>query len=645
MTRACSLCSSLNSPESLFCAACGAALEAAPSEDSGAPLLADGFAPLPAGTLVRDGTLALVQVLGQGGFGITYLAREFSSGRSVAVKELFPFGCVRQNGNVTTSTLLDADAWQAAREGFRREAALLTGHAHPNVVQVLDVWDERGTTFLAMEYLDGQTLAQVLEAKGTIGVRRVRAMIEQVGGALGLLHQAGMLHRDIKPENIMLCRPESAVAPSISPAAAPSTSSTASTDRWVLLDFGAARAFAAGRSVSLTQIVTPGYAPLEQYASRARGGPPSDIYALAATAYHALTGVAPPAATERASQDDLIPPQALNPNVPQPLSQAIVRALSLRVDGRPLTVEAWLRELDGVPVAPTEPIKSPFAPPIPPPPASLPVPLQPKAPLQPPASISERLFQDRFGGAMETFERDASLQPASSSTFAPGIGPGTMEMLWRLEQPEKDASTSARATGAASAMPPLLDVRHWLSEPSYRVSVSSRRIVWPKKCACCCGGMVLPLDVSIPMIWWQLPYCTACREHAERGEWISDGGDLVAALCLALGVSLLLRGVIWPGLALCGLALAIRIVTGVLSSWLRAARRAAHGSSCCSYVPAGRFRKKEGDTYVWEFRSRAFAEEFWALNGGEVALPASAANTPVARSTAANPAGRQRISN
>ena len=325
--------------------------------------------------------------------------------------------------------------------------------------------------------------------------------------------------------------------------------------------------------------------------------------------------------------------------MPQPLSQAIVRALSLRVDGRPPTVEAWLRELDGVPVAPIEPIKSPFAPPIPPPPAS------PSPPLQPAAPISERAFQDRFGGAMEIFERGASTRSAGSSTYTPRLDPSTLELLWQSGQPGKSAGISTQAAGAASAIPPLLDVRHWLSEPSYRVTVSSRRIVWPKKCACCGGGMVLPLDVRTPTIWWQLPYCAACREHAERGESISDGGGVAAALFLALGVSLLLLEGIRPGLALCGLALVIRFVTGVLPSWLWAARRAAQGSSCCSYVPAGRFRKKEGDTYVWEFRSREFAEEFWALNGGEVALPASTASTSVARSSAANPAGRQRISN
>lgn len=643
MTRACSLCSSPNPPQALFCAACGASLEGASPQD--APLLADGFAPLPAGTLIRDETLVLVQVLGQGGFGITYLAREFSSGRSVAVKELFPFGCVRQNGSVVPTSLLDPGAWQAAREGFRREGALLTGHTHPNVVQVLDVWNERGTTFLAMEFLDGQTLAQVLEAKGTLGVRRVRAMIEQVGGALGLLHQAGMLHRDIKPENIMLCRTDRPVAPSTSPGA---NVLTGASDRWVLLDFGAARAFAAGRSVSLTQIVTPGYAPLEQYASRARGGPPSDIYALAATSYHALTGVAPPAATERASHDELIAPEALNPNIPRALSQALVRALSLRIDGRPPTVEAWLRELDGVPLAAPEPLKSPFAAPIPAPP---PAPLKARAP--------EPSFEDRFGGAMEVFESRAQAGPSTTltSSVLSALSSDMRSPRFQALSPQLDASLSAsglvEAPGGAQAeqareepkvqaMLHPLDFSRILSEPSYRVTVTARRIVWPKKCACCGGGMVLPLDVKTPTIWWQLPYCAACREHAERGESITVGGSVVAALSFALGLTLLLLEAGELGLVLCGVALLIRIATGLLPSWLAAARRASSGSRCCSYLPAGRFRKKDGNTYVWEFRSRAFAEEFWALNGGEVSVPASPSAMPVSK---ASPAVRRRISN
>jgi serine/threonine protein kinase len=353
MTRACSVCASPNPLDLLFCAACGASLGAGPSAPEA---LADGFSPLPEGTQVRDETLVLVQVLGQGGFGITYRAREISTNRTVAVKELFPFGCVRQNGEVRPSSLLDQSAWDASREGFRREGALLSNHAHPNVVQVLDVWDEKGTTFLAMEFLDGQTLAQVLEG-GALSVRRVRAMIGQIAGALSLLHGAGMLHRDIKPENIMLVR---------DPASPNNSRSAGESERWVLLDFGAARAFASGRTMALTQIVSPGYAPLEQYASRARGGPPSDIYGLAATAYHALTGVAPPPATERASHDELRSPESLNPNIPRALSEAIVRALSLRVDGRPPSVEAWMRELDGAPPRPAPGTSSPFAAPIPP---------------------------------------------------------------------------------------------------------------------------------------------------------------------------------------------------------------------------------------------------------------------------------------
>ena len=623
MTRACPLCSSLNPPEALFCLACGTPLEGAACEEASAALLADNFGPLPSGTLIRDETLVLVQVLGQGGFGITYLAREFSSGRSIAVKELFPFGCVRQSGSVVPSSLLDESAWQAAREGFRREGALLTGHAHPHVVQVLDVWDERGTTFLAMEFLDGQTLAQVLEHKGALSVRRVRAMIEQVGDALRLLHHAGMLHRDIKPENIMLCRTERPVAPSTSPGA---TVLTGTADRWVLLDFGAARAFAAGRSVALTQIVTPGYAPLEQYASRARGGPPSDIYALGATAYHALTGIAPPAATERASQDELIVPEALNPNIPRALSRAIVRALALRIDARPPSVEVWLRELDGVAAAEPEPVKSPFAAPIPAPP--LPSPPLLRRALGP---AVEAGFEDHFGGAMEVFERQAEPLAVPSTERSPALP-------WA-------GARSGLSEGSVQAQAGVLpgvkieEVLH--GNVWYRVTVNARRIVWPKKCACCGGPMMLPLDVKTPAIWWQLPYCAACRDHAERGEAMTVGGSMVSGLLLAIGLTFLLLELGEGGLVFCALALLVKIATSWLPSWVSSAQRAMNGSRCCSYLPAGRFKKRDGDTFVWEFRSHAFAEEFCALNGGDVGVEHGPTAPPVANSARS---ARQRIS-
>ncbi len=621
MTRACSLCSSPNPPEALFCLACGASLEGALPEGASASLLGDSFGPLPTGTLIRGATLVLVQVLGQGGFGITYLAREFSSGRSIAVKELFPFGCVRQNGQVVPSSLLDPSAWHAAREGFRREGALLTGHAHPHVVQVLDVWDEHGTTFLAMEFLDGQTLAQVLEDKGTLSVRRVRAMIEQVGDALRLLHQAGMLHRDIKPENIMLCRTERPVAPSTSPGAMVATGAS---DRWVLLDFGAARAFAAGRSVALTQIVTPGYAPLEQYASRARGGPPSDIYALGATAYHALTGMAPPAATERASQDELIAPEALNPNIPRALSQAIVRALALRIDERPASVEVWLRELDGVAPAPAELLKSPFAAPIPPPPPPLPLPLVPSIRrVKGPETGTELEDHEVFEGRLHSFSDAAYL------SRAPDSPPSDRKPVEQL------GYVLGRGVGKVqTALEP--------SRPWYRVSVNARRIVWPKKCACCGGGMTLPLDVKTPAIWWQLPYCAACREHAERGEAIMVGGSIVAGLLLAVGLTFLLLEFGDLGLVLCALALLVKAMISWLPSWISAARRSKSGSRCCSYLPAGRFKKRDGDLFVWEFRSHAFAQEFCTLNGGDVGVERASAAPPAATGASAT---RQRISN
>jgi serine/threonine protein kinase len=636
ISRLCPLCSSSNEPQAAFCAVCGGVLDAAPGASTSAGTSGDGFGPLAAGTLVRDETLELVQVLGQGGFGITYLAHERQTGRRVAVKELFPFGCVRQGGHVLPSTILDGDAWEAAREGFRREGALLSNHAHPNVVQVLDVWDERGTTFLAMEFLDGQTLAQVLAECGALGTRRVRAMLEQVGGALALLHGAGMLHRDIKPDNIMLCR---APAGSLGANAAnsPAASNGGVVERWVLLDFGAARAFASGKSLALTQIVTPGYAPLEQYAARARGGPPSDIYALAATAYHALTGAPPPPATERAGRDEMRAPDERNPNIPRNLSRAVVRALSLRVDERPASVAEWLVEMEAAPPKPV--LSMPAPPPVTPTPSYAPVaPASSASPIPPPPTGAS--------GAL-------SSAPTPASSSAPGTFP-TPEAPWvgnTLSRP----STAAGGFGSIGSTSSLQEVpqsfvllgsdspRAW-----YRVTVEARRIEWPKKCACCGESMVVPLDVCTPAIWWQLPYCAACREHAERGEAINSASNLAGWILGTLGLAAGLGLEQWRAavilIAICaGVKVGAHFLLGALSAARRALSPGSHGGRCCEYAPAARFRGTRGEAFVWDFRSREFAREFCALNGGAVPVVDASTASASDASSSASPS-RPRVS-
>src|SRR5215207_6644189 len=177
---------------------------------------------------------------------------------------------------------------------------------------------------MVMELLRGRSLGQLVEEQGPLLERDAVAYIRRVGEALIVVHQASLLHRDLKPDNIMLT----------------------GDGEVVLIDFGTARAFAAGKTGRMTTMVTPGYAPLEQYGQNVRFGPWTDVYALAATLYHVLTGQMPAPATDRASGVELAPPRTLNPVVSQVTSDAILWAMSMRVDQRPQTVREFL---DGLP--------------------------------------------------------------------------------------------------------------------------------------------------------------------------------------------------------------------------------------------------------------------------------------------------------
>src|SRR5262249_55420317 len=155
-----------------------------------------------------------------------------------------------------------------AKKGFLDEALILAQFQHPSIVQVYASFEENNTAYMVMEYLKGKTLATLLEGRGTIPERDAVGYIQQVGEALEVVHRANLLHRDIKPENIIVTDDR----------------------RVVLLDFGTAREFAAGRTRQMTAMLTEGYAPLEQYTQNARFGACIDVYALGGTLYHLLTG-------------------------------------------------------------------------------------------------------------------------------------------------------------------------------------------------------------------------------------------------------------------------------------------------------------------------------------------------------------------
>lgn len=275
---------------------------------------------LPKGTRLDE--LEIRGELGSGGFGITYLALDLALERHVAVKEYLPrdWGMRSEDGTVVPRSSSAVRDYSWGLDRFIGEARALARLDHPNVVKVHRVMKSRGTAYLVMEYLDGESLAEKLAAGGPMRESQVRPMLTALAEGLAPVHEAGMLHRDIKPANVMM---KSDGTP-------------------VLIDFGAARQQMGEHSKSLTAVLTPGYAPIEQYSNAVPQGPWTDIYALGAVAYAALTGHAPNDAVERVTDDCLRPVEEAAPGtVSRALSEAVGAALTIDARSRPQNLAAW----------------------------------------------------------------------------------------------------------------------------------------------------------------------------------------------------------------------------------------------------------------------------------------------------------------
>jgi serine/threonine protein kinase len=317
---------------------------------------------LPPGTTLNNGAFSIGRTLGRGGFGITYLGADLRLKRSVAIKEFFPAGSTRRATSVILPGALSRADYELAMQKFLQEAQMLARFRHPSIVNVYEVFQANDTAYMAMEYLRGENLLERMERRGgPLTEAELVAITGPIAEALDEVHAAGVLHRDIKPENIMLVGPEASPRP-------------------VLIDFGAAREFASGMVNRHSIVLTPGYAPLEQYGEQARRGPFTDVYALAATLYHVSTGEQPPAATERALGVAVKPPRTLNPSLSPAFDGALMHGLSLKVDERPQTAQLFYRELAGGP-GPAQAVPPPVpATPVPgtrtspPPPTPVPAP-------------------------------------------------------------------------------------------------------------------------------------------------------------------------------------------------------------------------------------------------------------------------------
>jgi serine/threonine protein kinase len=278
---------------------------------------------LPLGTKLFGGKYSVGKVLGQGGFGITYMGADTILSRPVAIKELFPEGCQR-NGTTVQPTRITPSDFASMKQKFLDEARLLASLNHPGIVKVYDFFEENNTAYMVMEYLRGKSLAKLVEERGgALSEQEAVGYILKVCEALDVVHKAGYLHRDIKPENIIVC----------------------GDGRVVLIDFGAARAFMAGKTGRMTVILTPGFAPLEQYAEQAKRGAYTDIYALGATLYYLLTGQVPVSAADRMSGVELRSVREINGRVSRQVEEAVMKAMAMRVEERPQSVEEFVRLL------------------------------------------------------------------------------------------------------------------------------------------------------------------------------------------------------------------------------------------------------------------------------------------------------------
>ncbi len=270
----------------------------------------------------------VVRVLGVGGFGITYLAEHVTLDQQVAIKEYLPNDvAVREGATVYPKSEAEREDFEWGLQRFLDEARTLSRFAHRNVVRVRDYFEANRTACLVMDYEDGEPLDALLERHGTLTEVQLRRVLLPIVAGLKEVHAAGFLHRDIKPSNVYVRR---------------------SDESPVLLDFGAARQALGRKSKSLTTVVSAGYSPPEQYESEGEQGPWTDIYALSALCYRALTGDVPIEAPRRQGriargQPDPLP--RLSQGAPGDYSAALLEAVDwgLRVieAERPQSLGEW----------------------------------------------------------------------------------------------------------------------------------------------------------------------------------------------------------------------------------------------------------------------------------------------------------------
>lgn len=281
-------------------------------------------------TELQNGKYRILRVLGQGGFGITYLAEHTMLDKQVAIKEFFPKEyCDRDetSSHLTIGTKNSIEIVEMLKSKFIKEAKNISKLNHPNIITIHDIFTENDTAYYVMEYVEGSSLSEIVKSEGAMPERRAVGYIRKVADAIGYMHSLSMNHLDIKPANIMVRQ---------------------SDDMPILIDFGLSKQYdASGGQTSTTPIgISHGFAPIEQYRP---GGvstftPQTDVYALGATLFNLLTGTVPPHYSE--ILEDGLP--ELPATVSQRCADAVEHAMEIKKNKRPSSVAAFVEELGEV---------------------------------------------------------------------------------------------------------------------------------------------------------------------------------------------------------------------------------------------------------------------------------------------------------
>ena len=266
---------------------------------------------------ILNGRYIVGRVIGQGGFGITYLAQDYRTKGLVAIKEYLPTEFAGRTTGTYAVQVYSGDRrenFEYGKEQFLAEAKTLAefiGNDH--IVRIYSYFEEYDTAYFAMEYIDGESLDKYMRRfGGRLTVEQANELLIPVMEALDWVHSKGIVHRDIAPDNIIVTKD----------------------GRAKLIDFGAARYSTGEKSKSLDVILKHGFAPKEQYIRRGRQGPFTDVYAMAATYYYAITGKIPPESIERIDEDELIPPTTLGVKISEKAENALLKGLEVSASER-----------------------------------------------------------------------------------------------------------------------------------------------------------------------------------------------------------------------------------------------------------------------------------------------------------------------